>query len=260
MSERTRARLAWLLAGAGIALLAGSLVTKATFGLVWGAGDSALLLPGMLGVLSFAILGALITSRTGNAIGWIFLAIAVLFGVSTNAQNWYEAPAGQSLPFPDWMNWLSGWPFYLCLGLLIAVFFLFPTGRVPSSRWRWPWRAYVASLTVTVVGFAVQPYVQRRNGRTYANPIGIEAAEPILAVVLAIAGTVLGRGERTGFRNDRDRPGAGDRGGGPMTLHAATSISRGASELEQPVTLQAAVDRRARRDRINREPSELAAR
>ena len=133
-------------------------------------------------MIAVAIVGALIAGRTGNAIGWIFLAIVGTFAVSTNTQDSIDAGADRSLPFLGVADWLSTWPFFISLGLLIAVFYLFPTGRIPSARWRWPWRAYVTAFVVTVVGFAVQPYSHRVGDVVVTNPVGVEPLDPALGL------------------------------------------------------------------------------
>jgi signal transduction histidine kinase len=191
---RRRAIAAGTVAALSIASIIASRVVKAAFGLVLGAEDTALIVPGLLGGVAFAVVGALIASRSGNAVGWVFLAIAASFSVSLPAQNWVDAAIaeGRYLPFTGVANWLSQWAFFLSLGLLAAVFYLFPTGSLPSPRWRLPWRVYVASLATTVVGFAVLPYRwDGIDGVIVTNPAGIEALEPVLGVVLGVAGLGL---------------------------------------------------------------------
>ena len=87
--------------------------------------------------------------------------------------------------------WLSQTPFFTSLILLVAVFYLFPTGSIASPRWRWPWRIYLTSGIVTIVGFAVQPYEVHDAGPVVTNPIGIEALDGILGPILAVAGLTL---------------------------------------------------------------------
>jgi signal transduction histidine kinase len=191
---RGHARVAWGLAIASTALLAGSFSIKVATGAVLDAEDTPLIVPGLLGGVAFAVVGALIASRTGNAVGWVFLGIAASFAVAVPAQNWVDAATEQQEPLAmiEVANWLAQWPFFLCIGLLPAVFFLFPTGSLPSPRWRTPWRVYVTSLVVTVVGFALLPYRwDGIQGVVVTNPVGIEPLRPVLSVVLAVAGVVL---------------------------------------------------------------------
>ena len=194
ITARRRSVAAWTIAAVSIALMPTSFAIKLAFGTVFGAQDTAIILPGLLGGVAFAVVGALIASRTGNAVGWVFLGIAASLAISLPAQNWTEAAVeeGRALPFLGVANWLSQWLFFIGLGLLPAIFFLFPTGSLPSERWRLPWRVYVSSLVVTVLGFAVLPFRwDEIEGVEVTNPVGIEPLEPILSVLLAAAGVLL---------------------------------------------------------------------
>lgn len=191
---RRRSVAAWAVAIASIALMPASFVIKVAFDAVFGAEDTAIILPGLLGGVAFAVVGALIASRTGNVVGWVFLGIAASFAVSLPAQNWTDAAVAEQrvLPFIGVANWLSQWPFFVSLGLLPAIFFLYPTGSLPSHRWRLAWRIYVSSLVITVVGFALLPTRwDGVEGIEVTNPVGIEPLEPILSVLLAVAGALL---------------------------------------------------------------------
>ncbi len=194
ITARRRSVAAWTIAAVSIALMAASFAIKLAFGTVFGAEDTAIILPGLMGGVAFAVVGALIASRTGNAVGWVFLFIAASLAISLPAQNWTEAAVeeGRALPFVGVANWLSQWLFFIGLGLLPAIFFLFPTGSLPSERWRLPWRIYVSSLLVTVVGFALLPTRwEGVEGVVVTNPVGIEPLEPILSALLAAAGVLL---------------------------------------------------------------------
>ncbi|HVF07624.1 MAG TPA: hypothetical protein VNC60_03520, partial [Actinomycetota bacterium] len=116
-------------------LLWSGLAIKFRFDMVVGADDTALLVPGLLGGTAFAVVGALIASRTGNPVGWVFLGIATFASISLPSQNWVDAAEATSreLAFVGVADWLSQWPFFLSLALLIAVFFLYPSGRLPSD-------------------------------------------------------------------------------------------------------------------------------
>lgn len=191
---RGRSVAAWVVAALSIFLMTTSFAIKLAFGEVFGAEDTAFILPGLLGGSAFAIVGALIASRTGNAVGWVFLGIASSFAISIPAQNWTDAAIAEQrlLPLVGVANWLGQWPFFISLGLFPAVFYLFPTGSLPSPRWRLPWRIYGGSLVVTVVGFALLPYRwDGIHGEIVTNPVGIGALEPVLGALLAVSGVIL---------------------------------------------------------------------
>ena len=127
-----RPRLAWVLLGLTLVLLASGVV----LGLTGGEGWTAVL--GDIPVeAAFAVVGALVAARTGNRLGWLFLAAGGV-GALTVATNAYAARAATAeLPAAAWVGWI----FTVILGIVAPLFFLtpllFPDGRLPSRRW-WP--------------------------------------------------------------------------------------------------------------------------
>src|SRR5207253_1351946 len=102
-------------------------------------------------LLATATIGALVASRRPeNAIGWIFCATALLNVAGLFAQEYavytlVTRPGGSPLgvlatPLPGSLvaAWLGAWITNLGFGLLISfTLFLFPTGSLPSRRWKW---------------------------------------------------------------------------------------------------------------------------
>ena len=108
-------------------------------------------LEGTIGALGFAgipIVGALMASRLpGNPYGWLWCAAGISFGLSDLA-----GPLTETVDGPPWVAWVMGaWGFLSTLGMLVFVFLLFPTGRMPSHRWRWVARAAVTIPVVLMV-------------------------------------------------------------------------------------------------------------
>jgi hypothetical protein len=96
--------------------------------------------------LPFALVGLVIARRQPrNPIGWLLIGVALATGIA------YAAGPYAVLAFRDGHRGLplarlaivltSGW--VLLLVLLPLPILLFPAGRLPSQRWRWPLRAYV---------------------------------------------------------------------------------------------------------------------
>ncbi|HEY3213526.1 MAG TPA: sensor histidine kinase [Actinomycetota bacterium] len=86
------------------------------------------------------ILGALIASRRPrNAIGWVYLGHIFLFALVALGQM-YAVHAllvdPGVLPGGRFMAWLSASLLPIAICLLPFLFLLFPTGHLPSSRWR----------------------------------------------------------------------------------------------------------------------------
>ena len=156
-----RARLiAWLLWGLVAAL------TVAYVVLVMADSAVRLHVYGYLGAiplvcLAFATVGALIASRvSANAIGWLFLAIALLLLATSDMQLYAVrgvlAVPG-SVPFARIAGWLGSWLWGPGVGLTVVfVPLLFPDGRVPGPRWRiWALAAGAVVLTQAIAAATV---------------------------------------------------------------------------------------------------------
>jgi signal transduction histidine kinase len=193
-SERPNGRptLAWALFGLATAALVASLGLSVALG-TWQPQDAQLAIPAAVGLFAMSLIGALIASRTGNAIGRIFLAIPVVFWLSQVAQDLADYGVPRREWYAEVTYWFAQWSFFLSLLLLVSIFFLFPNGHLPSHRWRWPWRAYVSAAIVTVVGFALLPYRATTDvpGVFVSNPFGVEAFEGFLGAILAVSGITL---------------------------------------------------------------------
>lgn len=132
----------------------------------------------------YPIVGAVILAyRPGNAIGRLLVAIGV--GVSTTFFSGgfvdYGVLTGHPLPAAAFVDWLGNviWPQNIALGILLALFF--PTGRLPSPRWRWLLGAGVAGMALNLLSSAFMPGAF--SGETTSNPFGVPALAPLLSVV-----------------------------------------------------------------------------
>jgi len=134
--------------------------------------------PGYVAAVTYGAVGAVIVSRRPrNAIGWIFLADGFISGLTALSTTYF---AYAYLRHPDWpflstTAWLQNALLALLVPGFYVVFLLFPTGRLPSSRWR-PVLALAivatAGLTlVAVLAPEVRPYVF--SDTAVSNPTGI---------------------------------------------------------------------------------------
>jgi hypothetical protein len=106
-------------------------------------------------VAPFGVIGLVVAwRRPGNPLGWIMLGGA-LFGALSEDASFYTVADYRlrhgGLPL-GWLALLAqpGWaPAVMMFGLVVL---LFPDGRLPSPRWRWPARGYVAVGLLWIVG------------------------------------------------------------------------------------------------------------
>ncbi len=109
----------------------------------------------VLVTLAVPVIGLVIaTRRRDNVIGWLFLAAGLALGVGTFSRAFalraLEVDPG-SLPAGRLLAWLSGWVWAIPICVLPILFLLFPTGHVPSRRWR-PVAWFEGTLLVFVTG------------------------------------------------------------------------------------------------------------
>ena len=107
---------------------------------------------------SFLPLGAFIAGRRPeNPIGWV-MAVMGFSIVLSDAMTEYAVRGllldPGSLPGAATVGWLSGIVGIPGIGFLSFLMLLFPTGRLPSPRWRWVARGAVLDLVVLFIGSA----------------------------------------------------------------------------------------------------------
>ena len=101
----------------------------------WGQATGAL--PG----LAFAGMGAVIVwRRHGNVVGWLLAIAGTSFAVADVANLYaYRGSVADSagLPAARWAAWATTWTWApgFAAGLLLLPL-VFPSGRLPSPRWR----------------------------------------------------------------------------------------------------------------------------
>jgi signal transduction histidine kinase len=111
-------------------------------------------------IASSATVGALITSRQrGNRIGLLFLTLAGAAAISVTTGTYVSLATERDLPLREASAWISSSAFVAMLGPLAFLFLLFPTGHVPTPRWRWLLRVMLVAYGLAVVTFALTPGV-----------------------------------------------------------------------------------------------------
>jgi two-component system NarL family sensor kinase len=191
MGVRTATWLAWSLWTLSMALLA--------LGLLLSSWNTTLPLPSVFAVLAhpaFATVGALIAARRpAHPIGWLFCAIALELNLGIFADQYAQYTlviAPGALPGGVWMAWLGSWvidPAWA--GMVPVLLLLFPTGRLPSQRWR-PVAWCIIGLNAAVI--VVQPFAPGPSEKvpSVSNPLGIAPAQDILRVIKSLVPLLFG--------------------------------------------------------------------
>jgi hypothetical protein len=116
----------------------------------------------LTGVLSLAYptVGALIVSRLpANPIGWIFCGLGLLYDAErfTTTYADYALLQNVALPWGEFAAWFSTWIEFANPTLGVFLLLLFPSGRLPSRRWRIvAWAALLGAATAAL-GDAFMP-------------------------------------------------------------------------------------------------------
>jgi hypothetical protein len=201
-AQRARV-LAWGLTGLALSLTVATLVISLLHRADSGGRSDGASLVGILFLalpLTFSAVGGLLAvRRPENSVGWLCLAIGLLWsleGVGYEGAGW--AGDRGMLAFAAWIGLLgSAWlPAVGVTGAHLAL--RLPGGSLPSARWRWYSRACTAVIVAVGLVVVTEPGRVADVAGTQ-NPIGSEALQSLsplfallpLCVLGAIASLVL---------------------------------------------------------------------
>jgi signal transduction histidine kinase len=134
-------------------------------------------------IAAFATIGALLVwKRPANPIGWLLSASGLSYAIATTGLVLLQFPGARA-----WANWL-GWMFFGAAVFAVFVLLLFPTGSLPSRRWRpVAWVAGVGAAA-WALGNTLAP-VSFASGSP--SPIGVAGPTGRIFDILARAGLAL---------------------------------------------------------------------
>src|SRR5215212_2142475 len=187
MSTRTASWLAWSLWALSVALTALSLLLLVLIRSHPGIHVFDFWLGNSLIVIDVTV-GAIVASRRPeNPVGWLLCLSGVAVSTSSFTSQYaiYALLARpDSLPAGEAMAWIASWTLPIMIGLQVFYVLLFPTGRLPSRRWRWLAWLTVAFMVVGVILSAFSPGAYLGSLGPIRNPLGIEGFTNVYKAVL----------------------------------------------------------------------------
>jgi len=155
-------------------------------------GDAVTNLASPIAGVLYVGLGALIVRRSGNLVGWILQGVGFGLTLLTLFDGYgvvgiLSRPG--SLPGARFVGALAMPAFALTAIPLGYLMFVFPTGRLPSERWRSVMRVGLAAAALVVVGIALDPAresLPAPGGISLHYPNPIRVSSPILSNALVV--------------------------------------------------------------------------
>ena len=198
MSPRAAARLAWSVCATALVLFGLTLVlvflgwsTPLPKGWVPWQGQIIT----TVGFMGAPVLGGLIASRRpDNLYGWLWLGLglsAALLQLAGSYAAYALVAEPGSLPAPRTIAQVLGVAWGMGIILLPFLLLLFPTGRLPSRRWRpVAWAVLVAGAVLLMIG----PFLPGESIGAFKNPLSVGGlvGEAIVLTSVAVVFTIFG--------------------------------------------------------------------
>jgi signal transduction histidine kinase len=170
---------AW--AAAAVIAAAGIVLTIVSWG-DWKANDAVSSVGSSVSGIFYATVGAVIVRRTRNRVGWMLMGAGISTGLLTLLSSY--AVIGilthpGALPAVHQVGAAAEWAFFPDVALIVYAFLLFPTGELPSRRWRPVATANIAAtgLLLLLLALMPRPVALPSPGGvslSYPNPFGIK--------------------------------------------------------------------------------------
>jgi hypothetical protein len=142
-----------------------------------------------------ATVGAIVASRRPeNPVGWLLCLSGAAVSTSSFASQYaiYALLAEPgSLRAGEVMAWIAAWQLPIMNGLQVSYLLLFPTGRLPSRRWRPLAWLVVAFVVAGVILAMFSPGAYLGSLGPIRNPLGIEGFTSVYKRVFFIMAPLL---------------------------------------------------------------------
>jgi hypothetical protein len=163
-----------------------------------GANGSVSIITLSLAGLAFGAVGGLLVSRVpGNAIGRIFCVTGAALSISIAGAAYARyavfavAPPRAGARLAVLLDDVFGPP---CFGLVGAALLLFPTGRLPSRRWRPALWLSLGGSTIVMVGYAFRPGGGDPPFESVSNPLGSPVGGGLMDALTGFGWIFMGLG------------------------------------------------------------------
>jgi hypothetical protein len=194
MSRRDATRLAWSLWAITVALTALSALLVVlslshpnTPVFEWWYGNTFVVID--------ATVGAIVASRRPeNTVGWLLCLSGVAVGASTFISQYaiYALLARPgALPAGEAAAWIASWSLPIIIGLQVSYLTLFPTGRLPSRRWRPAAWLIVGVVVAAVISSAFASDAYMGSLGPIRNPLAIDGFSEVYKAVSLTAFPLL---------------------------------------------------------------------
>jgi signal transduction histidine kinase len=194
--RRSSSKIPRAIAAVTIAGLVPTMILTATNG---SFDEDPLFIPvAVMMIAGYSVTGAVLASRQPrNAIGWLLLTIGGLFlltGLSAESMQWLYRNGPTTNPVAPVVGLITSMFWLPMIAIASLLFLLFPTGSVPSPRWRFlPW-VIGAAVGVFLVGVLLHPGPLEDTGLEgveITNPFGVSALEDVTTVAISAASVVV---------------------------------------------------------------------
>ena len=170
-----------------------------------GGGDPIFVVLIIVLVAGFSTLGRLIVTRADNVLGWVFLAMGGAIALGLPGEGYldvaFREPYVANLPGTG-IAGITANLFPAVMALAIPMLFLlFPTGTLPTPRWRWVIRAWFVGSVLLLIWLVFRPgnIYSEPNRFSIRNPLGLEFLRPLealfsgagIAIVLAASAAAI---------------------------------------------------------------------
>jgi signal transduction histidine kinase len=176
VTEAARSRAPWILYVILIAILVATLSLSFANGGV--AEDSWFVPLAVMMILGYSTVGTIVASRNpGNPIGWLMIGTGGVFVVGGFFDEYaafaYLTHPGD-LPGGLFAVWVINWIYAVMLTFLPLLGLLFPTGRVPSPRWRFLVPITIGFGVLAALSSMLSPSPVADAPVAVRNPTGVE--------------------------------------------------------------------------------------